>query len=159
MTPPISLRPTSHEDRHLLFDIHKAAMGPLIEELFGPWDDDTQWAYFDRWHRLEDTYVVQVEDADVGLIGLERRSAEVYVTRIEVHPDWQNRGIGTAVLRRVIDEAAQQGRSVSLHVFKANPAQRLYRRLGFVILGEDRGRHYMSTNPYTRGHGPPQARA
>lgn len=107
-------------------------MGPYVEQLFGPWDDEIQWDFFDRWFQPNDVFVIAVEDEDVGVLGLENRDDEVYVTRIEVHPDWQNRGIGTAVVRQVLKQAREEAKTVSLHVREINPARRLYRRLGFI---------------------------
>lgn len=135
MSSEVSLRPAVGEDREFLFELHKASMGPYVEELFGPWDDAVQWEFFDRWLHPTDTLVIKFGEHDVG------------VTRIEVHPDHQNRGIGTAVLRRVLADAATTGRTVSLHVFKVNPAHTLYGRLGFVTTTEDGDRVFMRAAP------------
>jgi ribosomal protein S18 acetylase RimI-like enzyme len=49
----------------------------------------------------------------------------------------QNRGIGTACLTRILEEAGALGRPVRLGVLKVNPrAMALYRRLGFLPTGE-----------------------
>lgn len=122
-------------------------MGPYVEQLFGPWDDAVQWDFFDRWLQLKDTFVIAVEEDDVGVVGLEDCDNEIYVTRIEVHPDWQNRGIGTAVLRRVLQQTREEGKTVSLHVFEINPARRLYHRLGFVTSDQHEGRILMQAGP------------
>ena len=52
---------------------------------------------------------------------------------IYTHPEWQNRGLGTALIRLAMNAAARRGYGmVSLRVATANnDAQRLYRRLGF----------------------------
>ncbi len=50
---------------------------------------------------------------------------------ISLLPDWQGRGLGRALLLAVQHTAMADGRSVSLHVDKLNPALRLYTRLGF----------------------------
>lgn len=122
-------------------------MGPYVEELFGPWDDSIQWEFFDRWFQPGDVSVVVVEGKDVGVLGLENREAKVYVTRIEIHPDWQNRGVGSAVMRQVLAQAAVEGKAVSLHVFEINPARRLYERLGFVTSDEQENRILMRVHP------------
>lgn len=64
----------------------------------------------------------------------------------------QSQGLGTALLRQVMHEAAQAGRSVSLHVAHDNTgALRLYQRLGFVAQ-EDIGSHLrMQWRPPTAG--------
>jgi hypothetical protein len=54
MSKEVSLRPAVTEDREFLFELHKASMGPYVEELFGPWDDAVQWEFFDRWFHPTD---------------------------------------------------------------------------------------------------------
>jgi ribosomal protein S18 acetylase RimI-like enzyme len=55
---------------------------------------------------------------------------------IALLPEHRNQGIGGKLVRDVMNEAAAIGLKVSLHVESYNPAQRLYRRLGFVEAGE-----------------------
>lgn len=143
----LTLRPATGRDREFLFGLHRAAMGPYIEQLYGPWDDAVQWDFFDRWFQPKSVRVITVEGEDVGVLGMQDRDDEVYVTRIEVHPDWQNRGIGAAVMRDVLQQAKEEGRAVSLHVFEINPARKLYQSLGFVAFEQDEGRILMKATP------------
>ena len=53
-----------------------------------------------------------------------------------VHPDFQRQGLGEQALQTIIDAADAQGLPVSLAVLKANPAKRLYDRLGFAVVSE-----------------------
>ncbi len=150
MTIGVSLRPAVPEDREFLFELHRASMGRYVEELFGPWDDAVQWGFFDRWFRPEHTFVIRVGGEDVGVLAFEEREDDVYVTRIEVRPDRQGQGIGTAVLQRLLDQAHEAGKAVSLHVFEINPARELYRRLGFTTSSERDGRLFMRAAPQLR---------
>ena len=50
---------------------------------------------------------------------------------IALLPEHRNRGLGGALVRELLDEAAAAGCLVSLHVEENNPARRLYQRLGF----------------------------
>lgn len=49
-------------------------------------------------------------------------------------PDFRGQGIGEPLLRHLLDLAKARWRGVSLSVQRPNPAERLYRRLGFVEL-------------------------
>jgi ribosomal protein S18 acetylase RimI-like enzyme len=51
-----------------------------------------------------------------------------------VHPTAQGRGIGTALLTRLLAAARGRYPAVSLNVRATNPAQRLYQRCGFVVV-------------------------
>jgi len=57
---------------------------------------------------------------------------------IALLPEFRGRGIGTALLSALIEEAEREGKRVSIHVERYNPARRLYARLGFRE-AEDRG--------------------
>ena len=58
---------------------------------------------------------------------------------VALQPEWRDRGIGTALLRTLLDALSRDGwRRVSLSVQKANRAARLYNRLGFETV-EDKG--------------------
>ncbi len=52
-------------------------------------------------------------------------------------PEYQRRGVGSAVIKDVNREATEQELPVTLGVLKVNPrAQALYEKLGFVVNGE-----------------------
>jgi ribosomal-protein-alanine N-acetyltransferase len=68
---------------------------------------------------------------------------------IAVHPGHRGRGVGTSLLRRFIDGAAERGRtSLFLEMRDGNPAGALYRRFGFEPVGRRRN-YYRSAQ-----HGP-----
>ena len=54
-----------------------------------------------------------------------------------VFPGFRGRGVGTALLDRLLETAGDV--PVSLSVSEANPARRLYERAGFVAFGEPAG--------------------
>lgn len=84
-----------------------------------------------------DDLVLELADHRVGRLVLDRRPDGIRVVDIAVMPTEQGRGIGAAVLRRVLDEADAVGAPVTLHVVAGNPARRLYERLGFVPVSGD----------------------
>jgi ribosomal protein S18 acetylase RimI-like enzyme len=64
-----------------------------------------------------------------------------------VHPDYQNQGIGSRVIKSLLVEAEQQGVPVSLKVLKVNEAaRRLYERFGFSI-EEEAEDYYLMRRP------------
>lgn len=59
-------------------------------------------------------------------------------------PPYRGRGIGTQLLRAMLDELRGRGfDGVSLSVQQANPAVRLYRRLGFRVVEAAAGEYVM----------------
>jgi ribosomal protein S18 acetylase RimI-like enzyme len=60
------------------------------------------------------------------------------IVDIALLPRYRNGGIGTAILRDILAEAATAGKPVRIHVEKFNPAMRWYERVGFRAI-EDQG--------------------
>lgn len=56
---------------------------------------------------------------------------------VALYPDFRGQGIGTRLMQALLAELRSRGfAAVSLSVQQANPAGRLYRRLGFRIVGK-----------------------
>jgi GNAT superfamily N-acetyltransferase len=82
-------------------------------------------------------YVVEVDDRPAGRLRVSRTPEAVELNGIQLHPDVQNRGIGTAIVNALQSEATRRGVPLQLTVERDNPdARRLYDRLGFSKTGE-----------------------
>jgi adenylate kinase family enzyme/GNAT superfamily N-acetyltransferase len=95
-----------------------------------------------RWTAAE-VRVIRRDGADVGWVQSRSEDGSVFIAQLFVEGPLQGRGIGTAIVRRIIADAGRAARSVTLGVVKTNPALRLYRRLGFRITHEDDRKFYM----------------
>jgi ribosomal protein S18 acetylase RimI-like enzyme len=92
--------------------------------------------------------VVEVDGDPAGRLWFHRSHVELRVIDITLLPERQGHGIGTELLRRLIDEGAAAGVPVRLTVARDNPrAIALYRRLGFVARAEDELRASMELSP------------
>jgi GNAT superfamily N-acetyltransferase len=60
-----------------------------------------------------------------------------FLARIEILPGYQNQGIGTAIMKALIQRAKNNTSPIMLRVFKINPARNLYHRLGFQLIRQD----------------------
>ena len=89
-------------------------------------------------------------DAETAGFVLSRGAAdEEELLLLAVDPRHQGRGIGTALLKRFIAESGGRGAArLFLEMREGNPAESLYRRHGFAVVG--RRRAY-----YRRGTGAP----
>ena len=70
---------------------------------------------------------------------------DVFLRAIEIHPDYQGQGIGTAIIHKIMAEGVLKMKPVFLPVLKVNPAKRLYERLGFSVVNETPIHFYMKT--------------
>lgn len=81
--------------------------------------------------------VLEQDGAPAGRLYLDRQAKELTVVDISLLPEWRGRRIGTALMQAVMAEAHAAGKAVSIAVEKFNPAQRLYRRLGFREVSDE----------------------
>ena len=130
-----TLRAPETADFEALYRIHRAAMGAHVEATWGPWDEAAQRILFDARIERGLLKVSEVDGAVAGLLELDDRFAPFDVENIALDPAYQGRGVGTAVLQSVQAQATELGIDVHLQVLRVNPAQRFYRRLGFVERG------------------------
>lgn len=135
-----TLRPCRPDDDAFLRSVYASVRADEIA-LTG-WDDAQAQAFlrmqFDAQHHHYRTHnpdarfdVIESDGIPAGRLYVARAADYVHVIDIALLPAWRGRGIGTALLRALMDEAAGAHRYVSIHVEINNPAQALYARLGF----------------------------
>lgn len=70
---------------------------------------------------------------------------------LTIEATYQGSGLGTQLVRLVLDRAAAEGMPVSLRVDHRNPAaRRLYEREGFVEVGRDQLDAFLRRDPHAR---------
>lgn len=79
------------------------------------------------------TRVIVVEGKDAGSIALRRAADDTWIEHFYLDAALQGRGIGSGVLRSVLDEPGV----FRLNVLQGSPARRLYERHGFELESED----------------------
>ena len=140
----VTTRPATQADYHLLYTLHKLALGPYVEATWG-WDEEFQGKLFrDAWEPTANQ-VVLLGGEPIGCLRVEDHDDHIFVDYIAIMPEHQRHGIGASLLRQVQASAAIRGLPVRLNVLKVNPARALYERLGFAIVGEDDMRWYMES--------------
>jgi ribosomal protein S18 acetylase RimI-like enzyme len=61
---------------------------------------------------------------------------EVFLKQLYISPTHQRRGIGSRVMRLLLEERRGTAKSMALFVLKNNPAFRFYQRHGFEVIRE-----------------------
>lgn len=85
----------------------------------------------------DEAQVIEVEGRPAGLWKLWRRPDAWWILQVQLMPEYQNRGIGAALISGLLAQARDAATPVKLKVLRANPARCLYERLGFVVVGDD----------------------
>lgn len=146
----IRLRRASADDFSFLFSLHAATLKEYIDQTWG-WDESLQRARYRETFDPGDTQIITLQAEDIGMLAVEEREADIFLSLIEIDPEHQGHGIGTAIIRDLISDGIRRGKPVFLHVLKVNPAKDLYERLGFSIVEETPTHYYMRTTVPGRG--------
>lgn len=141
---PVSLRPAREDDyafmRSLYGDYRAEEMThfPFTDEQKEHFLDqqfEAQTVYYQEHYPGADLSIIEDGGEPIGRFFVDRRSEEIRIMDIALAPTARNRGIGTRLIRDILDEGAASGRCVTIHVEAYNPALRLYERLGFRKIG------------------------
>ncbi len=96
-------------------------------------------------------YVLEVGGARVGRLRVVSPGHLVEIAGIQVMPEFQEQGIGTDVIRVLIDQAQTAGLPLELGVERDNPrARALYERLGLLEYAIDDNEVRMRLEPAIR---------
>lgn len=141
----IALRPALSDDFEYCKRIYFTEMEWIIEKLH--LNPASQTATFQQYWDATQVRIITVDGADVGWMQTITQNNETFLAQLFVDRDFQRRGIGTEVMRRLINEAQQCRQAIRLNVVKVNPCVRLYERLGFRVVEEDDRKFYMKRDP------------
>lgn len=133
----VDLRAATAADLELTYDITEAAMRGAVEQTWGRWDEVEQRLKHRTNFDPNTTRIVVVDGADAGLLTVEDQPDHVWLVKLYLRPGHQGRGIGSALLRGVLQRADGLGLPVRLRVLRVNlRAQALYARHGFVVMAQ-----------------------
>ncbi len=125
-----TLRPVVDNDFDFLWQLKCDTLKRYIEALYG-WDAELAQRILKRVMR--GAHLVLVDDQPAGILKIELCDGFVHLAEIGLKPELQGQGLGTQIIRDVTDLADSLGYPVELQVFAANPAAKLYERLGFEV--------------------------
>jgi ribosomal protein S18 acetylase RimI-like enzyme len=139
----IAYRPEREDDLGLLAALYASARGEAFAGL--GWPPEMLAAFLDQQFRAQhaqyrvaypaaEWLIVEADGAAAGRLAVERREASLHLIDIALVAERRGGGLGGAILADLIGEADALGLPVSLQVDQANPARRLYERLGFRTL-------------------------
>lgn len=142
----VSLRAVRPEDDDFLLEVYGSTRAD--EMALVPWTEEQKKAFlrmqldaqrrdYEAHFPAADYHLIMLDDKSVGRIWVARLPDEIHLLDIALLPAYQGRGIGTLLLRQLIDEAEGGGKKLSHTVFKLNEgARRFYERLGFELVSE-----------------------
>jgi GNAT superfamily N-acetyltransferase len=152
----VAVRPATDDDRDLLLRVYASTRADELDLV--DWPAATKRSFVEIQFAAQDAHyreryqgatfdLVVVRGRPCGRMYVDRRPTGIRLVDIALLPERRNAGVGSLLLRRLMDEAAGSGRTLSLHVEIGNPAHRLYTRLGFVPVAHDGIRLRMEWTP------------
>ncbi|MDQ5823254.1 MAG: GNAT family N-acetyltransferase [Chloroflexota bacterium] len=147
----ITLRPIEQSDMEFLYRVYASTRE--AEMAMVDWTDEqkqafvqmqfaAQHSHYQEYYTGASFLVILADGQPAGRLYVDHWDDQIRIVDITVLPEYRNAGIGTALLKALIDEGARSGKPVTIHVEQYNPALRLYERLGFSRIGE-RGVYYL----------------
>lgn len=137
-----SFRPFVFTLKHKRLQAMRAKEGDLANLLFLEkqiYDGESPWTaenFRAELSRKDSLYIVVYYGSSIlAVIGMRLNNSEAHITNLSVTPQWQGQGLGTYLMRLMIDYARQFGcQMVSLEVRANNEiAKKLYQSLGFKV--------------------------
>lgn len=141
----ISMRPVREDDREFLYRVYASTREE--EMAVAPWSLDEKEKFLRMQFDLQDRHyrdanpnaefsIVLQDEIPVGRLYVDRRADEIHIIDIALLPECRGSGIGSEILRDVMDEAEEAAKPVRIYVQKGGRAIELYRRLGFDKIGD-----------------------
>jgi ribosomal protein S18 acetylase RimI-like enzyme len=139
--PDWTLRLAGADDTAFLLRVYASTRR---DELAGTgWGEAQVQTFLEMQFRAQDRYyreqfpdgrfeIVEVDGCRVGRLCTDRSGEAIHLIDIALLSEHRCGGLGGAIVRSLLAEAAAAAIPVSLHVELHNPARRLYERLGFV---------------------------
>jgi RimJ/RimL family protein N-acetyltransferase len=135
----IELRPVTEADRSLLFDLYASTRELELAQV--PWPPEQKQAFLEMQFAAQTrSYAANYPNATHEIICVDGepagrlyfdRNGSFHILDITIAPARRNSGIGSEVLRRIVEEAERARKPVSIYTEIFNPSMRLFGRLGF----------------------------
>jgi GNAT superfamily N-acetyltransferase len=137
----ITLRSFSPSDEPFVLELYASTRSD--EMAMVPWSDEqrrmfveTQFkAQLDHYqHSFPDAThdVILKNDQPVGRVYVERLQNEISILDITVLPKQRNAGIGSHLIRVMLEEATRENKNVGIYIESFNPSCEFFKSRGFV---------------------------
>lgn len=139
----ISLQKATQNDVDYLVSLRKLTMHSYLLEAGMPCSEQDHLARVN--YQFAATHLIVFDGNIVGMVKFANQleTGCCYIYQLQIHPDFQNKQLGSQVMALMIENAKVQQLDVVLSVIKQNLAYGLYLKLGFQVVGEDYAEYLM----------------
>jgi ribosomal protein S18 acetylase RimI-like enzyme len=139
----ITLKPATGQDLAFACRVAEAAMREYAVATFGKWDEAEVRQRSEENIRSGNLRIIERDGTPMGIQLVEREKDHIALQQIFLLPECQGTGVGSELVRRLMEESRASGLPLRLRVLRVNPAQRLYLRLGFRVVRMTDERYFM----------------
>jgi GNAT superfamily N-acetyltransferase len=153
----LSLKAVAPEDEEFLLGVYMSTRARELaqvewaegqKEQFVRWQFGLQRREYDERFPRAEYDIIVVDGRPAGRIWVGGDGTQIRLLDIALLPEFQNRGVGTLLLRRLIERARGERLPLRHMVFVLNDnAHRFYERLGFVVIEEFGAYKHMEWRP------------
>ena len=147
----ISLRPVVLDDQDFLIEVY--ARTRAEEMAIVPWTDEQRDQFIrSQFNAQQNHYaqkypngthdVIQSDGRRVGRLYVARLDQEIRIIDITLIPAERNRGIGSYLIKQLLEEARSKNKMTRIYVEEFNPSLNLFKRFGFNM-SEQQGFHLL----------------
>jgi ribosomal protein S18 acetylase RimI-like enzyme len=142
------LRLATQDDYDFLRSLNEITMKDYIISTYGSWDEEIEEKYFLESFESFTYQIIMVDGQDAGCLAITKSDSEIFISEIQLLPQYQHRGIGGKIFKSLIQESEMLKLPLNLDVLKVNQiAREFYQKLGFVQVGENKTHELMSRQP------------
>jgi GNAT superfamily N-acetyltransferase len=141
-----SRRPPTPADTEFLYQLYCSTRDDEMALWGAPADQqaaflrmqfDAQRSHYDRHFAGADHAIITVDGEPVGRTLVDRSRDELRLVDISILPGRRGSGLGSVLLRELLDESKTSGKPVRVRVFKPSRAVGFYERLGFRRIADE----------------------
>ncbi|MBA2732465.1 MAG: GNAT family N-acetyltransferase [Acidobacteria bacterium] len=153
----IALRPVLPEDKEFLHEVYASTRADELSQV--AWSETQLKAFLKmqlnardqsyrmHYHEIDDR-IILFRDHPIGRLIMVRTNEEIRLADIALLPEHRGSGMGTSLIKDLMNEASNTKRPIRLQVEKTNMhAKRLYHRLGFTTMSENMTHVQMEYQP------------
>jgi GNAT superfamily N-acetyltransferase len=138
------LRNATNDDIEFIFQLRIQTMKKDFDNTFGWQEDEQRKRAADE---IQHAQIIMMDQKDIGVIKVIPRISELHLHQMQILPDHQGKGIGSKLVRKVLDRAEKLDIPVTLLVLKGAAAKRIYDRFGFSVTNEYENNYMMRWQP------------
>ena len=143
----LHLRPATMNDSIFFYELKKLVLYNYVQAIWG-WDEAIQQQFHKNNFHPQQTNIIEWKYQSIGTIEIAEDTEKFFISSLYIHPNFQNKKIGTMLIQQLCNKAAVEKKRVALEVLHLNKgAQKLYERLGFTVIpNQDPIKLYMQKN-------------